>query len=348
MNRFKIYYSFSLDELLNDESFIILVNKHFTDPSLKKEWESFISAHVEVEENFREAANIIHISAGAPVHVSSESKDRVWKEITGKINKPVMKTSYKWWRIAAIIIVMISIAGINLWNTKESPSIVKWKTSSGQSKVIILPDASVVTLKENSMISYKENWTTDDVREVWIDGQAHFDVSHLNEDTLLIRNNEKFIVHLENDMNITVLGTVFSVKSAIKGSSVELESGSVKVGFTERDIQKSVLLKPGEKFEFKGETKLFVKMKAAGNSLSDNESGKALELKNTSVKEIIAMVESAYNKRIRVSDSTILSRKLDGSFPIHSENDVWFVLSNILDIDVVIVNDDVLELRPRD
>src|SRR5690606_17771786 len=137
------------------------------------------------------------------------------------------------------------------------------------------------------------------------------------------------------------------VRSAILGSSVELESGSIKVGFTDRAIKESVLLKPGEKLEFKEETKTITKLKSTEKTPSDGNFGQVVALKNTSVGEIIALVEKTYNKKIKVSDSTILNRKLDGSFPIYSEKDIWFVLSNILDIDVVILNDDVLEFRPR-
>lgn len=347
MNRFQIYRSFSLDELLNEDSFISLVNKSRLDPSLQKEWDLFLASLPQVEEDFREAADIIHASAGRYIPVSAESKDKVWNTISGKINNPVQKSFYKWWRVAAIFALILSIAGLGFWNTQDIPALVKFETLPGESKEIILPDASKVTLKENSTISYKKDWTSEKAREVWINGQAHFDVTHLNMDESIIKRSDKFIVHVGDDMNVTVLGTVFNVRSAVLGSSVELESGSIKVGFTDSAIKESVLLKPGEKLEFKEETKTFTKLKSAEKSPSDKNLGEAMELKNTSVKEIIAMVEKTYMKIIKVSDSTILSRKLDGSFPIYSEKDVWFVLSNILDIDVVILNDDMLEFRPR-
>lgn len=347
MNRFEIYHSFSLDELLNEESFISLVNNIRTDSSLQKEWESFLSTYPDAGGDFREAAEMIYASAGVPIHVSPKSRDRVWKAIAGNINKPFLKPSYIWWRVAAIIVVILSIAGIGLWNTQDTPSIVKWETTNGQSKLITLPDGTEVMLKENSTISYKQLWAKDLPREVWIEGQAHFDVKHLNINPSKIKSGEKFIVHVGDDIKVTVLGTVFNVKSALLGSSVELESGSIEVGFTDSAIKESVLLKPGEKLEFKEKTKTFIKLKSAENDPSAGKSGDAVELKNTSVNEIIEMVERTYKKKIQVSDSSILNRKLDGSFPIYSEKDVWFVLSNILDIDVVIVNDDVLEFRPR-
>ncbi len=347
MNRFEIYLPHSLEELLNDELFISFVNKRSTDSALQFEWESILAAHAEKQSNFQEAADIINVSAGVSLPMFSESREKVWGAIADNINQPSLKTSYKWWRVAAIIVVMLSLAGISLWNTPDVPAIVNWQTLPGQSKLITLPDGSIVTLQENSIISFKENWTTDEVREVWIDGQAHFDVTHLNVDTLTIKIAEKFVVHVGVNMNVTVLGTIFNVKSAVLESSVELEYGSIKVGFTDKNVTESILLKPGEKLEYKEKTKTFVKMKSAVNSSSDNKSGEAMQLKNTSVKEIIAMVEQTYQKKIMVSDSTILNRKLDGSFPIFSEIDVWFILSNILDIDVVIINDDVLEFRPR-
>ena len=73
--------------------------------------------------------------------------------------------------------------------------------AKGESKNLTLPDGTIVFINSDSRIRYEENFGATD-REVFLEGEAWFDVSH-HEDI-------PFIVHTqEND--IRVLGTAFNV-----------------------------------------------------------------------------------------------------------------------------------------
>ena len=102
--------------------------------------------------------------------------------------------------------------------------------------VLTLADGTIVTLNSESTIKFPTHFS-DSLREVWLEGEAYFDVE---------RNPAKpFIVYAGN-MSTRVLGTQFNVRAynGEEQQSVTLVEGAVALK-TEDD---KVLLKPGERF----------------------------------------------------------------------------------------------------
>lgn len=103
-------------------------------------------------------------------------------------------------------------------------------TPRGGEFKIVLADGTKVYLNANSSLRFFNNLSGTE-REVWLQGEAYFEVEH-NKD-------KPFVVHTE-EQNIRVLGTVFNVKSVSGYSQTTLVEGSVAV----RDGK--IKLKPGE------------------------------------------------------------------------------------------------------
>ncbi len=61
---------------------------------------------------------------------------------------------------------------------------------------------------------------------------------------LAISGNEKFLVHVNDQLEIEVLGTVFNVWNRNGKTEVELESGKVKLRI--KGSNKEMILQPGE------------------------------------------------------------------------------------------------------
>lgn len=130
---------------------------------------------------------------------------------------------------------------------------VFFNNRTGQSKEIVLqeiitplksireikmPDGSMVWLNEGSKLEYGDEFN-DKIREVWLTGEAYFDVA---------KNKEKpFIIHA-NKVNVKVLGTAFNIKSYPGEKNVEtsLIRGSVQVTVDD-DPSKVYILKPNQK-----------------------------------------------------------------------------------------------------
>ncbi len=111
-------------------------------------------------------------------------------------------------------------------------------TLPGSIRKIKLPDGSMVWLNEGSKMGYNDAFNNS-VREVWLTGEAYFDVA---------KNPEKpFIIHAKK-VNVKVLGTAFNVRALPDQSTVEtsLVRGSVEVTIDGAPDTR-YLLKPNQK-----------------------------------------------------------------------------------------------------
>ena len=93
-------------------------------------------------------------------------------------------------------------------------------------QIVTLPDGSTVILNEESRLTYRENFETEN-REVIFAGEGYFDIVHNPE--------HPFIVHTGH-INTTVLGTAFNLKAYEDNPEVlvAVERGEVAVGNNER------------------------------------------------------------------------------------------------------------------
>jgi transmembrane sensor len=112
------------------------------------------------------------------------------------------------------------------------------RSAAEDMKELTLPDGSIVKLNSFSKLEYDSNFAGD-IREVWLSGEAFFDVAH-NE-------AKPFIIH-SGRVNVRVLGTAFNVKAYPDQKNVEtsLIRGSVEVTVND-EPEKKYLLKPNQK-----------------------------------------------------------------------------------------------------
>lgn len=124
--------------------------------------------------------------------------------------------------------------------SNEQGAIAKQEIASahGSIRQIKLADGSMVWLNEGSKIGYNDAFN-DKVREVWLTGEAFFDVA---------KNKDKpFLIHA-NKVNVKVLGTAFNIKSYPGEKSVEtsLVRGIVEVTLNDEPAKKYIL-RPNQK-----------------------------------------------------------------------------------------------------
>lgn len=156
---------------------------------------------------------------------------------------PHRRRAALWYSAAAALILSI---GIIAYNHKKpaalpQPIAISWLSQSTQptkKTVLVLSDSTVITLNSATTIRYPDKFG-DSTREVFLDGEAFFDV---HKDPA-----RPFIIHA-NKMNIRVLGTTFNVKSYQNESLSEasLIKGSIEVTLNDRPSDR-IILKPKEK-----------------------------------------------------------------------------------------------------
>lgn len=115
----------------------------------------------------------------------------------------------------------------------------------GSRSKLVLPDGTQVWLNAESRITYHNNFNTDQ-REINLEGEAFFDVTH--------DANRPFIVHTSG-IDIRVLGTAFNVKSYASDETIEttLLRGSIEVVRKNDPTAPKVILRPHEKLVFNKE-----------------------------------------------------------------------------------------------
>jgi transmembrane sensor len=146
-------------------------------------------------------------------------------------------------RIAAILIIglCVSISYYFLHHTSMSASAATMeltKTPSRTKSKVVLSDGSIITLNSETTLKYPPEFTGQ-TREVYLNGEAFFDVAK--------DHKHPFIVHTGR-MSIKVLGTAFNVKSYDNDVSSEttLIRGAIEVTLADRPSDR-IILKPHEK-----------------------------------------------------------------------------------------------------
>jgi len=156
-------------------------------------------------------------------------------------------TIYYLWRAAAAVVLIagcsylfyskMTTSGREIANT--APKAWQNKNTVVREKsTIVLVDGTRVTLNSRSSLRYPTSFTGK-TREVYLSGEAFFDVHKDHE--------HPFIIHTEK-MNIKVLGTAFNVKSYPNEPSSEttLIRGAIEVTLDDRPSDR-IILKPSEK-----------------------------------------------------------------------------------------------------
>lgn len=137
-------------------------------------------------------------------------------------------------RVAAVVapvLLLLSVAVMREWNTNNSfmaDAVVE--SSLEDTKKIVLPDGSHVTLNSNSVLAYTNERRAD------LEGEAYFSI---------VKDSRPFVIHTD-DLDINVLGTEFLVTAFPDDDFIEvsLYSGSVVLESGETRIE----LRPDQKF----------------------------------------------------------------------------------------------------
>lgn len=150
--------------------------------------------------------------------------------------RPVRSLSRNRWVVmaASLVGILLIIGAARLWLFRPGP--LEYRTAYGERKHIVLPEGSEVWLNGHSTLRYAPDSLGN--RQVWLDGEAQFLVRHTE-------NHNKFVVHMANELNVEVLGTVFNVVNRHGDVNVVLRSGAVRVVDQSRQTP-DIVLKPNE------------------------------------------------------------------------------------------------------
>lgn len=149
-----------------------------------------------------------------------------------------------WWpRVAAAAaILVICFSGYFYWHRAHDNSDnahLVTRTAPAGKKQISLPDGSQVWVNAGSKLTWPKTFNRN-TREVYLEGEAYFDVKH--NATL------PFVIHTGN-VTTTVLGTAFNIRQDLKHHTVTVTVERGKVGVTSGARTLGILL-PDQQLSF--------------------------------------------------------------------------------------------------
>ncbi len=236
------------------------------------------------------------------------------------------RTPRIWYRAAAV--AGIILASIALWLFVRQNQTVTYATGYGEVRTFTLPDNSTVTLNANSSLRHAPDWNSDAPREVWLDGEAYFSVTHT-------QNDQPFLVHVTDALRVEVLGTAFNVKDRRRRAEVVLTTGKVKLSVQKNQADSQTLaMQPGELVAFSEANQTLRKKQVDPEQYAAWRDHKMI-FDQMSLQELARQLEDVYGVSIAIEGDGLANTTLTGAFPTHNLEMILTSLPTIIDMEIL-------------
>jgi len=288
--------------------------------SFQKEYESVRSYWMQDDEPYDNMVGILEkIKQRAGITDTDENTASIIE-----IQRP--KKNRLWLRIAAAAIALIVLSASFYFFRINNPGntamrLAELKTKNGSIAKIRLADGTLVTLNALSTLSYPKTFNGK-TREVFLSGEAFFDVAK--------DHSHPFIVHT-NQSDIQVLGTAFDIKSYKNDPQFEatLFRGSIQATLKDNPAIK-VILKPTDKLLIQHTSYSLTKETYFDNSNTLNIEtawmNNKLVFKNEPFEQLANSLERKYGNNIIFKNDVLKSIKFTGEFEKEDINQILLSL----------------------
>ena len=258
--------------------------------------------------------------------VSQEAKKANWDTIEAAISRegslPVRR-KFRPATVAVLATVCLVVLGGIWWalSKNDKEAITTIATNYGETKSIVLPDSSMVTLNAKSSIRIPQTWRATAPREVWLEGEAYFKVQKKPA------THQKFIVHTK-DVNVEVLGTEFNVRDKDSNTQVLLTTGKVKLSVNDNQNE-PVIMKPNQLTVYHPHNKKLLISEVNPETYIAWIQHKLI-FEKLPVQEICKNIEHFFGTPITIEDAAIARKELTGKLELKNEETVMQTLSLLL------------------
>ncbi len=247
---------------------------------LRVQWYELFKQEIKEEKNFDHVLHRIHYEIN-----TRDEKNR---------KKDTILRIARWFsRVAAILIIPLAIySGIQFFGTtiKDDLAWVEVKAPAWTRAQFSLPDGTTGWLNSNSSIRYSGNFNNN--RQLWLNGEAFFDV---------IKDVRKPFKVETDEIIFTVLGTRFNIASYDNENVVEIVLEEGEVVCYNKELTKSCALKPNDYLSFDKKQKIFKIETVQAEKYSSWKEGKLI-FRNDPIEVIARRLERWYNIEVEVRD----------------------------------------------
>lgn len=230
---------------------------------------------------------------------------------------------FRWLAAASVVLVLGSVG----WFLRGSFLYQTYQTSFGETKSVLLPDGSKVTLNANSLLRFPRFGFGTKNREVFLKGEASFSVTHTPD-------HQKFVVKTNKQFEVVVLGTEFSVYARQRISKVVLSKGKVQVRYQQGRTQRQIMLKPGDLVTLDRQNNMDKKAVSHPQNYAAWEQ-KRFVFEETSLQDVAYLLQENYGLEVEIKDKELSERVIMGSFRAENVDQLLQSISELLDISVV-------------
>jgi len=296
--------------------------------------------------------------------------EKEWQKVAKKINQKETETNksststiyqrsnYAVSGIAAGITILLALASIfaiyknytaepvqQEMSIKEVFQEYDFTTDYGEKRSFSLSDGSTIILNANSRLRFTSSADAGDVTtEVWLEGEAYFNIAHLDGD-----KSRTFTVHT-SDGAIEVLGTRFVVNTYNEQTQAILEQGkiAIRVGNQQEnapDQQTMHYLDPGGMATFNaGRHKQGVTIKKVKTEVYTSWTENRMVFDETPLPEVTKRIEQYYGIEVIIGQSAT-GTKLSGSIKTDNLEVLTEALKKILNKNNVKLQGNTIHIR---
>lgn len=235
-----------------------------------------------------------------------------------KTNK-VISLSYKSWAVAASLVFLIGLS-VFFYQSGAVVENVQYATKLGERSKITLSDGTQIWLNAGSLLKYPKDFKGD-TREVYLTGEAFFDVAK--------DKKHPFIIHTDK-MDTKVLGTSFNVQAYPDQTTQEVSVLTGRVNVKSTVTEENVYVTPGQKVIFKSKNnKLQAFKDIPVNSISLWRKN-IIVFEDTPLPEVAATINRNYNVAVEIKNKNLNTLKINGYFKDLSADQVLALVCNII------------------
>ena len=210
-------------------------------------------------------------------------------------------------QVAAILAIPLLMTTLYLTLKEEPAEYVEIQTNPGMIAKLELPDGTKVWLNSSSSLRHPVRFTGSN-RDVELKGEAYFAV-HPDQ-------YKPFIVNTPFNIRAEVLGTEFNMEAYETEREVKttLVSGSVKLtSQTDKDEEKSYILKPDEEFIYNYQNKKLSVQKPYVPTLTAWKDGLVI-FRNTPFEEALKVLSKRFNVEFVIKNDKLYENAFTGPF----------------------------------
>lgn len=290
---------------MDKKYFIGLLNKYLAGEGTREEEQLLISYYG----LFQDDPEVLDLlSEDKKEELKGQIQSAIWRRISDNAEGEGRVRFINRWQVgvAASVAIVLSVSLLLFFSNRHDKKepVAMQAPSLKENHLLCLPDGSTVVLSPGSKLDYPSSFDGLAKREVYLEGQAFFDIKH--------NVSRPFIVHT-GKLETKVLGTSFNIK-AMPGDVnivVTVKSGKVSIS----DQQKTMgIIVPDEQIIYNRQDARSIRKTVDADSFLDWKR-QDLFVNNLTVSEVVSLLEQLFSVKIIVTDPVIGTKRFTATLP---------------------------------